>query len=142
MAHVLIADDDSDTREVLSASLREDGHQVIVAADGEEALRLLRTTPHRMVAVLDVSMPKLLGTEVLQQRLQDRQVAWRHGYVLITGLSVTSSQSLPANFLTRLPVPVVILRKPFGEDDLRRTVDQVAGQMGLSRGTPDEAPAH
>ncbi len=55
-ARVLIADDDAVVRDVVRRYLERDGLEVLVAGDGNEALRVLGT--ERIdVAVLDVMMP-------------------------------------------------------------------------------------
>ena len=56
MTRVLIADDDTVVRDVVRRYLEHDGLEVLVANDGNEALRLLNS--ERIdVAVLDVMMP-------------------------------------------------------------------------------------
>jgi CheY-like chemotaxis protein len=63
---VLIADDNEDALESLAQLLRLDGHEVIVAHDGEQALRLAeRERPQ--AAILDIGMPQLDGYEVCRQ---------------------------------------------------------------------------
>ena len=61
---VLVADDDDDILMLLRIGLQRVGLEVVVAHDGEEALRIARELKPR-VAVLDVSMPNLDGLEVL-----------------------------------------------------------------------------
>jgi PleD family two-component response regulator len=59
---VLIADDVSAAREALARALRERGHRVTAAADGQEALeRFQGERPD--AAILDVNMPRLTGPE-------------------------------------------------------------------------------
>lgn len=53
---MLIADDDPVVRDVVRRYLERDGHDVAIAYDGAEALRLLRSTQVDL-AVLDVMMP-------------------------------------------------------------------------------------
>jgi two-component system response regulator ResD len=53
---VLIADDDPVVRDVVRRYLERDGHDVAVAHDGAEAMRLLRSAKVDL-AVLDVMMP-------------------------------------------------------------------------------------
>ncbi|MGZ3680421.1 MAG: response regulator, partial [Ktedonobacterales bacterium] len=53
----LIVDDDSGIRETLSYALEDVGFSVLEAADGAEALDLLRAIPERMVVLLDNLMP-------------------------------------------------------------------------------------
>lgn len=63
---ILIIDDESPIREVLSESLRDDGYNVMVAADGISGLAVLKTfLPD--ICFLDIWMPKMDGIEVLTQ---------------------------------------------------------------------------
>lgn len=62
---VLLAEDDRGLREVLARGLRENGYVVDTAADGQEAVRFLRSYDYA-VAVLDWRMPQMSGLEVLQ----------------------------------------------------------------------------
>ena len=66
MQYILIADDNTDITDVLEAYVRKEGYEPLVAADGEEALRLFRQ--HEPAAVLlDVMMPKEDGYEVCRK---------------------------------------------------------------------------
>jgi PleD family two-component response regulator len=62
-AMVLVADDDTATRNLLSGLLKAQGYRVFGAQDGQEALDFL-LTHDPAVALLDVMMPKLTGFEV------------------------------------------------------------------------------
>ena len=62
---LLVADDDEDILTLVRLRLTRSGFDVVVARDGEEALRLTRE--HRPdLAVLDWMMPKTTGIEVLR----------------------------------------------------------------------------
>ncbi|MBN2644560.1 MAG: sigma-54-dependent Fis family transcriptional regulator [Desulfuromonadaceae bacterium] len=61
---VLIVDDEPVQREMLAGFLRHRGYQVLIAADGDEALSLYRRQPVDVV-LLDQCMPGLPGDEVL-----------------------------------------------------------------------------
>src|SRR3989454_3028114 len=65
---ILVADDDAVLRNELADLLREDGHDVVGASDGGEALRLVERGSFD-AALLDLRMPKASGLEVLH-RLQ------------------------------------------------------------------------
>ena len=65
LQRVLVVDDEESMRHVLSVILREAGYEVSVAADGEEALKLIREQPFEVV-VSDVRMPRLGGLELLK----------------------------------------------------------------------------
>jgi CheY-like chemotaxis protein len=63
--HVLVADDNDGIRTTSAAILRSVGYTVTEAQDGEAALEELNQKPFHVV-VLDERMPKLNGTEVLE----------------------------------------------------------------------------
>lgn len=63
---LLVADDDAAIRNILSRFLTAAGYEVLLAEDGEKALRLaLERNPD--IALLDIFMPKKDGLEVLRQ---------------------------------------------------------------------------
>ncbi len=63
---ILLADDEADLRSILSKQLGLEGFEVVEAADGEHALDVFREDPASIDCVLlDLSMPKLSGDEVL-----------------------------------------------------------------------------
>ena len=64
MATVLVVDDEDDIRELVRINLELDGHRVICAANGDEALEAMRRDAPDLV-LLDVMMPGLDGWEVL-----------------------------------------------------------------------------
>ncbi|MBK1717838.1 sigma-54-dependent transcriptional regulator [Thiocystis violacea] len=61
---ILIADDDPMQRELLAGFLEQQGHRVLAAADGQEALTLFRQESIQL-ALLDHRMPGLTGDQVL-----------------------------------------------------------------------------
>jgi len=64
--HVLIVDDDHESREALRELLRTWGHEVDVAADGCEAITLaLERRPE--VVLLDLGLPDLDGQDVARR---------------------------------------------------------------------------
>jgi len=60
MHTVLVVDDEPDIRDVIHVYLRNEGYQVIEAANGEEALNIIKTTSVQLV-ILDVMMPIMDG---------------------------------------------------------------------------------
>jgi len=67
MPRVLIVDDEENQRRALSIGLRLDGFDVLVAASGAEALRLLAGPPSIDLALIDLMMPGLNGLELARQ---------------------------------------------------------------------------
>jgi CheY-like chemotaxis protein len=62
---VLLVDDDPDIREVVSLVLEPYGFETFVAADGTEALGLVRSHPDIDVILVDLMMPRLSGAEMV-----------------------------------------------------------------------------
>lgn len=62
---ILIADDEAEIRDVLRLYLEKDGYEVIEAADGMEALEVMKRDKPDL-AVLDIMMPGVDGYRVLR----------------------------------------------------------------------------
>lgn len=62
MFHILVVDDDKNTRKLFKAVLEEDGYSVTTAENGEEALEIMDREYINLV-ILDVMMPKIDGYE-------------------------------------------------------------------------------
>jgi two-component system chemotaxis response regulator CheY len=67
MKYVLIVDDSKSIRTEVAEILRRSGYGVIEAADGAEALALLRRESEINLVVLDVNMPGMNGLDVLER---------------------------------------------------------------------------
>ena len=66
MANVLIADDNAEMSSVLAEYIKKEGYNVLVAADGGEALDIFSKNELDMV-FLDVTMPVLNGYDVCRE---------------------------------------------------------------------------
>ena len=62
---VLVVDDETSVRTLLSEVLQGQGYEVIVASSGEEAVELARKIPFEIV-ITDMRMPGISGVEVIQ----------------------------------------------------------------------------
>ncbi|HUJ70614.1 MAG TPA: response regulator [Verrucomicrobiae bacterium] len=69
-ARILVVDDEAAIREYETSLLSELGHEMLVAANGAEALRLAyEKRPH--LVLLDIMMPELSGIEVCRRLRAD-----------------------------------------------------------------------
>lgn len=66
VGRVLVVEDDDEIADVLRRSLRQEGHEVRTAVDGEDALELASDFAPDLI-VLDLGLPKLDGVEVCRR---------------------------------------------------------------------------
>jgi two-component system response regulator MprA len=72
MLRILVVDDDDAVRESLRRALQLEQYDVQLAADGVEALDVIRDgSPEPEAVILDVSMPRLDGLEVCRRLRRD-----------------------------------------------------------------------
>ena len=64
LARILIVDDEPGIRVMLSAALKREGYEVLLATDGRSALEALEAGPVDVV-VTDIRMPQMTGIELL-----------------------------------------------------------------------------
>jgi len=65
MATILIVEDYAVTQRVLSLTLKNNGHEAVIAGNGIEALERLEETPVDL-ALVDIAMPEMDGIELLR----------------------------------------------------------------------------
>jgi len=70
---VLVVDDDEKTVELVKLYLNRDGYRVIIAYEGEEALRLAREA-HPDLIVLDLMLPGINGLEICRTLRQESDI--------------------------------------------------------------------
>ena len=73
IGRVLVVEDDDDIADVLRRSLRQEGHEVRTAGDGEEALTMAAEFIPDLV-ILDLGLPRLDGVEVCRRLRADGDV--------------------------------------------------------------------
>lgn len=70
--HVLLVEDDQAVADMYRVRLEMDGYRVLLAADGESALRLIQEVRPELV-LLDYRLPRLDGAAVLRALRADEQ---------------------------------------------------------------------
>lgn len=106
MARVLVVDDDKSIAAILQSVLEDDGHQVLAASNGSEALVLLpRFRP--AVVVSDVVMPIMGGLELARAINADPALDFTK-VVLMSALTRPPTDGVYQAFIP----------KPFDVDDI------------------------
>lgn len=113
---ILVADDDTAVRRVVSLMLEQAGYRVVPACDGDEVLRLYETSGRPIgCVVLDVTMPRMNGLAILTAlRRLDPEVRT----VLLSALAP------PLGLIDHRDVIAGFLQKPFVMSDLIMAVDR------------------
>ncbi|MBN1643922.1 MAG: response regulator [Dehalococcoidales bacterium] len=110
---ILVVDDEESIRLLLKQMLEDCGYSVVTAVDGEDALRKLSLEEVRIV-LLDITMPKLSGIEVLKnlsERLSDYCV------IMITA---TADITTAVDILKLGAYDYIT--KPFDQEEVKRKV--------------------
>jgi signal transduction histidine kinase/CheY-like chemotaxis protein len=92
---VLVADDDPGTRDMLGATLRREGFEVLAASGGREALELARKNSIDLL-ICDLLMPDLDGFAVVAALKSDAQTR-NVPIVILTGHEVSDAEKAALN---------------------------------------------
>ena len=122
---ILVVDDTRDLLQVISRRLKSWGYEPLIAASGEEALRIAEETPPDLI-LLDIMMPKMKGRDVCA-RLKAK----------------LSTKTIPIIFLTALGLADHIkggmdlgaddyIVKPFEPAELKERIAVCLARHGLS----------
>lgn len=120
---VMVVDDTSVSRMLVNEALQAIGvKNIVMASDGEQALKSLMAAPCHIV-FSDFNMPKMDGLQLLQA-LREYQPTKGIGFILVTGrgdkeLIEKGKRWGLNNFLP----------KPFTNDAMRKCLEQVVGKL-------------
>lgn len=121
MARILVVDDEEAVRALIARGLALDGHDVLMAGDGAEALDILTEHKGRFDLVLsDIRMPLMDGIAMALAAKRDYPTL---SILLMTGYA---EQRERAKSLENIVIDV--MTKPFGLADLRSTVARVLSE--------------
>jgi two-component system cell cycle sensor histidine kinase/response regulator CckA len=116
-ATLLVIDDDPAMRTILSLSLKLFGYTILVAGEGDEALRIARDHPEIRVVLMDVVMSGLSGkelAELLKTSLPNASILFCSGH--------------PASVLEHYDIDVRsadFLQKPCRPPELRQKIEEL-----------------
>jgi two-component system, cell cycle sensor histidine kinase and response regulator CckA len=114
---ILLADDEDGVRKLTAAMLEHNGHRVIQAKDGEEALEAFRKARKRVrLVVLDLKMPKMSGWETFERI---RSLAPQVPVILTSGCALEEEQGK-----ARMLGAHTLLAKPYRAQTLLMAVGE------------------
>lgn len=120
MASLLVVDDDPISQRMLGFTLRRDGHQVISAADGEEALQRL-AAEHFDLLIVDLTLPGMDGLTLLRHLRSDER------YSCLPVIMLTASGQDEDRIRARLLGANDFLTKPTSSRELVERVNRLLG---------------
>lgn len=115
MARILIAEDEADLRSLLRRALLARGHEVIVAADGAEALEALSAQGPFALLLSDIRMPVMDGIALALAAARDHPET---AILLMTGYSEHRERAQGLDALIR-----GVVMKPFTLAEITAQVD-------------------
>lgn len=89
MAKILLIEDDPFLTNMYKTRFASEGHEVMIAQDGETALNTLKQTPPNLV-ILDFMLPKLGGFAILEE-MQKTDVLKKIPVVVLSNLTDEAS---------------------------------------------------
>lgn len=124
MAKILIAEDESDIRELITLTLEMDGYQVFPCDNGDDAIRIAKEEKPNLI-LLDVRMPRKTGYEACTAIKAEAELK----DIPIVFLSAKGQESEVKAGMSVGAVDYIL--KPFAPDRLLREIRQLLSQTGV-----------
>lgn len=125
MAHILVAEDERDIRELIAFTLQFAGHRITQAANGEEAVQLAPQIMPDLI-MMDVRMPKMTGYEAC--RAMKQMDAIKH--IPVVFLSAKGQDEEISTGIDAGAIAYIL--KPFAPDELTKRISDILEQIGAT----------
>lgn len=122
MAHILVADDEPDIRQLIAFTLQLGGHEITQAANGSEAVELTQQTQPDLI-IMDVRMPKMNGYDACQ--IIKKTEATQH--IPIVFLSAKGQDEDVTAGITIGAVAYIV--KPFSPQELMQRINDILNNI-------------
>ena len=119
MARILAVDDSASMRQMVGLTLKSAGHEVVSAADGDEALKLARDGSPVDLVITDVNMPNMDGITLV------RELRAKANYKFVPLLVLTTEATQERKQQGKAAGATGWLVKPFNPDRLLATIAKV-----------------
>ncbi len=138
--NILVVDDEDMQRELLRGFLAHQGHSVLTAGDGEEALSIFKSEPIQLV-LLDQKMPGMNGEEVLARMKEENPLI--HA-IMITAYgdidTAVNIMKLGADDFIEKPVDLTALLEKIEDIEQQIAIDEDAEHVNKAIIKTEEAP--
>ena len=116
MSRILVLDDDPHIVRTLEIMLKGDGHEVLTAASGEDALTIVQRE-NVDIALVDIQLPGMSGIDVLRRL--------KNGHRHIEVIVITAYGSIESAVESMKEGAFDYLTKPFSPDQVRHRLSQL-----------------
>ncbi len=123
MARILVAEDERDIRELIAFTLTFAGHQIVQAANGEEAVELAQKEKPDLI-LMDVRMPRMTGYEACRAMKAIDIVK----DIPVVFLSAKGQDEEVQTGIESGAVAYIL--KPFAPDELTQRVAEILQEVG------------
>ncbi len=121
MPKILVIEDAPNIRKLVKANLTASGYEVLVAANGEEGLRLAQQEYPNLI-LLDLRLPGMSGWDILMTLKTNRKLQKVPVIIMTATVPQSEEYKLPGM------ITAGYLVKPFTVDELLCKVKQVLGE--------------
>ncbi len=127
---ILAVDDEPDLRSLLQILLTNKGYDVIEAASGEEAVRLMQAHPSVDLVIMDIMMPGLSGVEACAKIRE---------FSAVPMLFLTAKSQIPDKVEAFGAGGDDYLAKPFSQQELMMRVESLTRRYRVYKGKKENA---
>ena len=121
-ARILVVDDDTIVQQFLTEVLGEEGHEVEIVENGDDALERIDSEDYDVI-LLDIKLPGMSGIE-LYKYMQKAVKSLARRVIFITG-DVMSAETMV--FVKSAQAPYIT--KPFDVEQLKKEIDRILSQQ-------------
>ena len=124
---VLVADDDPVMRHLITAIIKRQDNDVVVANDGREAYRILQSDSQFTAAILDMTMPFLEGLDLIRYMRSEKRL------MRIPIMMITAEQDIKLMASSFSAGATAFLPKPFTPEQLQSAIRMLLGNGQSTR---------
>lgn len=133
MAKILVVDDHIEIREALTATLEEEGHEIVHAENGVVALEVANSEMPDVI-LLDIAMPQMDGLETLR-RLKADEKTESIAVIMVTAQGDRHAMVRAVQLGTR-----DYITKPWETGEVEMCVNWALKARARSESTPQDLP--
>jgi len=123
LARILVADDETDILELLKLLLQKDGHEILTASNGREAVEIAETQSPDLI-ILDIMMPQMDGYAVWAKLSENPATRTLPIIILTAKAKMRDLFEVATNI-------VGYLEKPFDPKLLREKIQEAIAKSNL-----------